>query len=157
MAAGTPDITAVLQAAQSPDANQRQQAEQQLKQAEEQNAAGYLATLSGELANTDKPADVRQIAGILLKNALDAPGADAGKKVPAAVHERWPANPPQHADQALQRAAVAFFDSYDVAAPGTAGTTMAAAGGRREAAHQAVAAGNFTSEGGLQRSRYAAA
>lgn len=86
MAAGTPDITAVLQAAQSADANQRQQAEQQLKQAEEQNAAGYLATLSGELANTDKPADVRQIAGILLKNALDAPGADAAKKVPAAVH-----------------------------------------------------------------------
>ena len=89
MAAGTPDITAVLQAAQSPDANQRQQAEQQLKQAEEQNAAGYLATLSGELANTDKPADVRQIAGILLKNALDAPGADAAKKVPAAVHGWW--------------------------------------------------------------------
>lgn len=86
MASGTPDLTAVLQAAQSPDASQRQAAEAQLKQAEEQNAAGYLATLSGELANADKPADVRQIAGILLKNALDAPGADAAKKVPAAVH-----------------------------------------------------------------------
>ena len=76
------EITPLLQAAQSPDAAQRNQAEQQLKQLEEQNAAAYLSALATELANSQKPADARQIAGLILKNALGA--ADEAKKA------RWP-------------------------------------------------------------------
>ncbi len=87
MASGTPDLTAILQAAQSADAAVRQQAEQTLSVAFVSSPENYLASLAGELANTEKPENVRQIAGILLKNALDAPGADATKKVPAAVHQ----------------------------------------------------------------------
>lgn len=67
------DITPLLQNAQNPDASLRNQAEQQLKQLEEQNAAAYLSALASELANSQKPADARQIAGLILKNALDAP------------------------------------------------------------------------------------
>ena len=81
------DLTAVLQAAQSGDASIRGQAEQHLKAAEESNASSYLGSLAGELSNNEKPADTRQIAGILLKNALDAPGADAAKKVCDRLHQ----------------------------------------------------------------------
>ena len=73
------DITPLLQHAQNPDAAVRNQAEQQLKQLEEQNAAAYLSALASELANSQKPADARQIAGLILKNALDA--GDEKKKV----------------------------------------------------------------------------
>ena len=73
------DITPLLQNAQNPDASLRNHAEQQLKQLEEQNAAAYLSALASELADSQKPADARQIAGLILKNALDAP--DETKKV----------------------------------------------------------------------------
>ncbi len=79
MSAG--DITPVLQAASSADQQVRNAGEAQLQQAEQQNPSAYMAALASELANSEKPADIRQIAGILLKNSLDAPGADATKKV----------------------------------------------------------------------------
>lgn len=81
MAQSAGDITPVLQAATSADQQARNAAEAHLAQAEQQNPAGYIAALASELANGDKPAATRQIAGILLKNAIDAPGADAAKKV----------------------------------------------------------------------------
>jgi importin subunit beta-1 len=81
------DLTAVLQAAQSADSNARQQAEQTLTAASSSSFPSYLASLAGELANGEKPESVRQIAGILLKNALDSPGADATKKGEQA--QRW--------------------------------------------------------------------
>lgn len=83
MSAG--DITPVLQAASSADQQVRNAGEAQLQLAEQQNPSAYMAALASELANSEKPADIRQIAGILLKNALDAPGADATKKVRHAV------------------------------------------------------------------------
>jgi importin subunit beta-1 len=73
------DITAVLQSAQSPDAVLRNEAESQLKAFEQQNYAGYLFSLASELANEGKPADSRQIAGLIIKNTLDA--TDDVKKV----------------------------------------------------------------------------
>ena len=81
------DITPLLEHAQSPDAALRNQAEQQLKQLEEQNAVAYLTALASELASSHKPAGARQIAGLILKNALDAP--DEKKKA-----RRSPLPPP---------------------------------------------------------------
>jgi hypothetical protein len=72
------DITGLLHAAQSPDANVRVQAEQGLKTLEAQPAS-YLLSLTAELASDDKPADTRRLAGLLLKNALDA--KETGRKV----------------------------------------------------------------------------
>jgi importin subunit beta-1 len=72
------DLTAVLQAAQSADASVRQQAELSLKQLETQPSV-FLLSLSAELANNDKPNDTRRLAGLILKNTLDA--KDEKKKV----------------------------------------------------------------------------
>ena len=82
------DITPLLEHAQSPDAALRNQAEQQLKQLEEQNAVAYLTALASELASSHKPAGARQIAGLILKNALDAP--DEKKKVRRSLAPRTP-------------------------------------------------------------------
>lgn len=65
-------LTALLQAAQSPDAATRQQAEAALT-AQQQSQPGQLAVaLSAELADGSKPVDVRRLAGLILKNMLDA-------------------------------------------------------------------------------------
>lgn len=72
------EITQFLLAAQSADANIRNEAEASLKHLQQQNLAGFLLSLSVELANNDKPAECRRLAGIVLKNSLDA--KDAGTK-----------------------------------------------------------------------------
>ncbi len=72
MAASALDITQILSKAQSANAVDRQQAEQQLKQLQEGNHAVFLYSLSQELANNSKPTDTRRLAGLILKNALDA-------------------------------------------------------------------------------------
>ena len=73
MASAT-DLSDVLQNAQSPDSNTRNQAEQQLKQYQQQNLASYLLSLATEVSSDAKPEHTRQMAGLMLKNALDAPG-----------------------------------------------------------------------------------
>ena len=85
------DLTPLLEHAQSPDAALRNQAEQQLKQLEEQNAVAYLTALASELASSHKPAGARQIAGLILKNALDAP--DEKKKVRRSLAPQTRATP----------------------------------------------------------------
>lgn len=72
--ASASDISEILQNAQSPDSNTRNQAEQQLKQYQQQNLASYLLSLATEVANDTKPEHTRQMAGLMLKNSLDAPG-----------------------------------------------------------------------------------
>jgi importin subunit beta-1 len=67
------DLTGVLQNAQSADANARQQAESQLSQFQQQNYAAYLVSLASELNKEQADAATRQIAGVILKNSLDAP------------------------------------------------------------------------------------
>jgi importin subunit beta-1 len=67
------DLTAVLQNAQSADANARQQAEGQLQQFQLQNYAAYLVSLATELSKEQAEASTRQIAGVILKNSFDAP------------------------------------------------------------------------------------
>ncbi|CAD5322468.1 Armadillo-type fold [Arabidopsis suecica] len=66
------EITQFLLAAQSADARVRTEAEGNLRQFQEQNLPLFLVSLSFELANNDKPAESRRLAGILLKNSLDA-------------------------------------------------------------------------------------
>ena len=76
MAAAAVDLTQVLQGAQSPDRSVRAQAEQQLKQFETQSLSSYVLSLATEVANSGKPLETRQIAGVLLKNALSPPRSD---------------------------------------------------------------------------------
>lgn len=69
------EITQFLLAAQSADAKLRTEAEANLKQFQEQNLPVFLLSLSFELANNEKPTESRRLAGIVLKNSLDAKDA----------------------------------------------------------------------------------
>ncbi|GJP60988.1 hypothetical protein CLOP_g18199 [Closterium sp. NIES-67] len=66
------DITQVLLNAQSPDGNVRRLAEENLKQLQDTNFPAYLVSLALELANPEKQTDSRRLAGLILKNSLDA-------------------------------------------------------------------------------------
>ncbi|XP_047321231.1 importin subunit beta-1-like isoform X2 [Impatiens glandulifera] len=66
------EVTQVLLNAQAVDAAVRKNAEETLKQFQEQNLPGFLLSLAGELASNEKPVDSRKLAGLILKNALDA-------------------------------------------------------------------------------------
>ncbi|KAH6837544.1 ARM repeat superfamily protein [Perilla frutescens var. hirtella] len=66
------EITQYLLAAQSPDAKIRNEAETALGQFQGQNLPGFLLSLSVELSNDGKPTESRRLAGIVLKNSLDA-------------------------------------------------------------------------------------
>ncbi|MQL80033.1 hypothetical protein Taro_012476 [Colocasia esculenta] len=69
------EITQYLIAAQSPDGTVRTTAEESLRQFQEQNLALFLLSLSVELSSDAKPAESRRLAGIILKNSLDAKDA----------------------------------------------------------------------------------
>lgn len=81
------DLTTILQAAQSADAVQRQKAEEQIRSLEAQNYPAFLGVLVDELDNEGKPQTTRQLAGLVLKNALSAK-EDAQL---LAKHEKWKA------------------------------------------------------------------
>ncbi|KAL3613948.1 hypothetical protein CASFOL_042022 [Castilleja foliolosa] len=66
------EITQVLLSAQSPDPNVRNKAETTLGQLRYQDLQGFLLSLSVELSNEGKPTKSRILAGIVLKNSLDA-------------------------------------------------------------------------------------
>ena len=66
------EVTQILLNAQAVDGTLRKQAEESLKQFQEQNLPSFLFSLAGELANDEKPAESRKLAGLILKNALDA-------------------------------------------------------------------------------------
>lgn len=66
------EVTQILLNAQSVDGSVRKLAEENLKQFQEQNLPAFLISLSSELANNDKPVDSRKLAGLILKNTLDA-------------------------------------------------------------------------------------
>ncbi|XP_010920995.1 importin subunit beta-1 [Elaeis guineensis] len=66
------EITQILLSAQSPDGQIRTVAEENLKQFQEQNLPQFLLSLSFELSNDQKPPESRRLAGIILKNSLDA-------------------------------------------------------------------------------------
>ena len=85
-------LTQLLQAAQSADAGVRTQAEQQLAALQAQNFSELLVSLSAELADGGKPVDARRLAGLILKNSLDAKEAarKASGRPPACWGPRWP-------------------------------------------------------------------
>ncbi|XP_068644968.1 importin subunit beta-1-like [Aristolochia californica] len=66
------EVTQILLNAQSVDSTVRKSAEETLKQFQDQDLPGFLLALSGELANNEKPVDSRKLAGLILKNTLDA-------------------------------------------------------------------------------------
>ncbi|EXC14450.1 Importin subunit beta-1 [Morus notabilis] len=66
------EVTQILLNAQAMDSTVRKHAEENLKQFQEQNLPIFLLSLAGELANDEKPAESRKLAGLILKNALDA-------------------------------------------------------------------------------------
>jgi importin subunit beta-1 len=67
------DITSLLVNAQSPDPGVRSQAEAAIQALQEgEQYAGFWVACAGELANNEKALEVRQLAGLILKNALDA-------------------------------------------------------------------------------------
>ena len=67
------DITTLLVNAQSADPTIRKGAEQALNAAQESAEYGaFWLQCAGELASDAKPLEVRQLAGLILKNALDA-------------------------------------------------------------------------------------
>uniref|UniRef100_A0A7N0T622 Importin N-terminal domain-containing protein n=1 Tax=Kalanchoe fedtschenkoi TaxID=63787 RepID=A0A7N0T622_KALFE len=72
------EITNYLLAAQAADAKVRTEAETSLKQFQEQNLPAFILSLAAELSNNDKPIESRRLAGIVLKNSLDA--KDLSKK-----------------------------------------------------------------------------
>ncbi|KAH7279267.1 hypothetical protein KP509_37G012800 [Ceratopteris richardii] len=72
------EVTQILLNVQSPDGSVRKQAEESLKRFQEQNEARFLLSLAHELANNDKPAESRRLAGLVLKNSLNA--KDAARK-----------------------------------------------------------------------------
>lgn len=49
----------------------RKQAEENLKQFQEQNLSGFLPSLSEDLSSGEKPVDHCKLAGLILKSALD--------------------------------------------------------------------------------------
>lgn len=65
-------LSSCLQNAQSADKNTREQAESYIRSAEQENWGAYILALSQELAREGGPEVSRQMAGLLLKNALDA-------------------------------------------------------------------------------------
>jgi importin subunit beta-1 len=66
------EVTQFLLNAQSVDGATRNHAEESLKQIQEQNLSTFLLSLSAELANNNKAIESRRLAGLILKNALDA-------------------------------------------------------------------------------------
>lgn len=67
------DITTLLVNAQSADQTIRKAAEHALNAAQESAEYGaFWLQCAGELASDAKPLEVRQLAGLILKNALDA-------------------------------------------------------------------------------------
>ncbi|KAL8206069.1 hypothetical protein R6Q57_009620 [Mikania cordata] len=79
------EITEFLLSAQSADLKVRNEAEGRLRQFQEQNLSGFLLSLSIELSNDGKPIESRRLAGIVLKNSLDAKDATTKEHL---VH-RW--------------------------------------------------------------------
>ena len=65
-------LTTCLQSVQSTDKATRDEAEAYIQRIQEENWAAFIQGLTQELINDGRPEVSRQMAGLLLKNALDA-------------------------------------------------------------------------------------
>jgi len=68
------DVASVLLAAQSPQAHVRQPAEQQIEAAKANNLPLLMSLMATELANEVQELNIRQLAGVVLKNCVAGPG-----------------------------------------------------------------------------------
>lgn len=85
-----PELTQVLLAAQDANATTRTQAEQYLTQWQEQSYPQFLAAAVSELADASKPQETRRLAGLLLKNSLDAKEEERRKQLQTrCAADRW--------------------------------------------------------------------
>ena len=76
------EITEILMQTQSHDVQTRQLAEQKLERAKVANFSGYLLSLANEFAQEDqKPAEIRQLSGLILKNAIDSRSQQTKQKL----------------------------------------------------------------------------
>eukprot|EP00887_Chlorella_sp_A99_P006846 scaffold2.g6846.t1 len=99
----------------SADANVRNQAEGSLKQLQDSQHDAFLLALAAELANQEKPVDARRLAGLILKNTLDA--KDEARKI--ALVQQWTAME-AGAKQQIKQALL-----HTLATPGDVGHTAA--------------------------------
>jgi importin subunit beta-1 len=83
--AAADNMTQLLLHASDADAGLRQAAERQLAAFQDGDYPGFLSALARELADESKPQDARRLAGLVLKNALDA--KDDLRR--AELHARW--------------------------------------------------------------------
>lgn len=79
------DVTQILLSAQSADQNIRRDAERVLKEAEQSNFAAYLVRLVDQLAGDGHDPESRRLAGLIVKNAVDA----RDPTVRAQMADRW--------------------------------------------------------------------
>ncbi|CAN6483668.1 unnamed protein product [Victoria cruziana] len=79
------ELTEILLNAQSIDGTVRNLAEDTIRKFQENHLPTFLLSLSAELANDGKPTESRMLAGLVLKNALDA--REPSKK--AELAKRW--------------------------------------------------------------------
>ena len=84
------DLTQYLVNAQNPDPNIRGQAQECLTRAEQESLPVYLVSLVTELGNESKPAESRQMAGILLKNTMTSRDDEKKKR----LEQQWTGLPP---------------------------------------------------------------
>lgn len=89
--AAAADVTRLLLHASDADPQLRTAAERQLASFQDNDYPGFLSALARELSDESKPADARRLAGLVLKNALDA--KDDLRR--AELHARWSAVDPQ--------------------------------------------------------------
>eukprot|EP00873_Tetraselmis_striata_P029500 jgi/Tetstr1/449764/TSEL_036829.t1 len=82
------DISSLLASTQNADAAVRTQVEHALAEFSRTNVPGFLLSLSTELANAEKAPDSRKMAGIILKNQLDAKDEAKRGGLMAAVNRR---------------------------------------------------------------------
>ncbi|KAL1963583.1 hypothetical protein VTN77DRAFT_8028 [Rasamsonia byssochlamydoides] len=106
------NVTQVLEGTLSPDANIRQNAEQQLLHAAEIDFPAYLTTLAQELANEAAPPHVRTAAGLALKNSLTYRDTVRLREVQA----RWIQQVPQPVKSQLKELALKTLASKDTRA-----------------------------------------
>jgi len=111
------DLTQLLINAQSTtDAAAREVALTQLTQLEEQNLVHLLGSLCGELRNEAKPVELRQLAGIMLKNAVA--GRSEGEKARRA--QRWMVQVPPEVRNHIKQTVVQVLASNQRSIRGTA-------------------------------------
>jgi len=89
------DITQVLLSAQSPTISIRNHAEQQILQAESANTPLLMTMLCAELANEAKEPNVRQLAGVILKNCV----VGQAENIVEEKRQRWLATDPAARNQ----------------------------------------------------------